>query len=227
MPVSFRCGGLFCLSILYPVVHSLLYVQKCDAQSDNDVSLHDPPRVLIATIPPKSKKKKKKKLKIVASSTSLEFRISAFSISNWTIVGDSFLQIDRSLELAILTHLVLPRQSLKSPQILPAAHPRVAESYLEISPAQFLTMGKDSKEPRDKRPRGQGQSRDVQVSKAMSLLLRHAAEKEGLKMNSQGYANVADVVSSSAPFQHCRGNQTLTDIHAAPMAQAQISQSHL
>lgn len=57
-------------------------------------------------------------------------------------------------------------------------------------------MGKDGQEPRDKRPRGQGQSRDVQISKAMSLLLRHAADKEGLKMNPQGYANVADVVSS-------------------------------
>ncbi|KAF7715560.1 Uncharacterized protein PECH_000447 [Penicillium ucsense] len=42
--------------------------------------------------------------------------------------------------------------------------------------------------------RGQGQSRDVQVSKALSLLLRHAAEKEGVKMNAQGYANVADVL---------------------------------
>lgn len=56
-------------------------------------------------------------------------------------------------------------------------------------------MGKDQKEPRGKRPRGQGQSREVQISKAMSLLLRHAAEKEGLKMNAQGYANVADLVS--------------------------------
>lgn len=49
---------------------------------------------------------------------------------------------------------------------------------------------------KDKRGRGhgQGQSRDVQVSKALSLLLRHAAEKEGLKMNAQGYASVPDVV---------------------------------
>lgn len=36
--------------------------------------------------------------------------------------------------------------------------------------------------------------RDVTVSKALSLLLRHAAEKEGLKLDAQGYANVADVV---------------------------------
>ncbi|KAJ6044099.1 uncharacterized protein N7446_002295 [Penicillium canescens] len=49
---------------------------------------------------------------------------------------------------------------------------------------------------KDRRPRGQGQgqSRDVQVSKALSLLLRHAAEKEGLKMNEQGYASVTDVL---------------------------------
>lgn len=56
------------------------------------------------------------------------------------------------------------------------------------------------KNNKDKRGRGhghgQGQSRDVQVSKALSLLLRHAAEKEGLKMNPQGYASVPDVVCS-------------------------------
>lgn len=54
---------------------------------------------------------------------------------------------------------------------------------------------------RDKGRRGRGQpaSRDVQISKAMSLLLRHAAEKEGLKMNDQGYANVADVVCYLSP----------------------------
>ncbi|PKY06529.1 hypothetical protein P168DRAFT_295600 [Aspergillus campestris IBT 28561] len=38
-------------------------------------------------------------------------------------------------------------------------------------------------------------SRDVLVSKALSRLLRHAAEKEGLKMDEQGYANVADVLA--------------------------------
>lgn len=46
-------------------------------------------------------------------------------------------------------------------------------------------------------PPGKGRaplSRDVLVSKALSRLLRHAAEKEGLKMDEQGYANVADVV---------------------------------
>ncbi|KAE8146116.1 KptA family-domain-containing protein [Aspergillus avenaceus] len=42
--------------------------------------------------------------------------------------------------------------------------------------------------------RGSG-GRDVTVSKALSLLLRHAAEKEGLKVDAQGYANVADVLA--------------------------------
>lgn len=56
-----------------------------------------------------------------------------------------------------------------------------------------------------KQRRGGGkpdQGRDVTVSKALSYLLRHAAEREGLKMNAQGYANVADVVgnSHSIPF---------------------------
>ncbi|KAL4881154.1 KptA family-domain-containing protein [Aspergillus karnatakaensis] len=38
-------------------------------------------------------------------------------------------------------------------------------------------------------------SREVQVSKALSYLLRHAAEREGLKIDAQGYANVADVMA--------------------------------
>jgi 2'-phosphotransferase len=36
--------------------------------------------------------------------------------------------------------------------------------------------------------------RGIAISKALSLLLRHAAEKEGVKINAEGYANVADVV---------------------------------
>lgn len=38
------------------------------------------------------------------------------------------------------------------------------------------------------------QGREVTVSKTLSYLLRHAADREGLRMNAQGYANVADVV---------------------------------
>ena len=38
-------------------------------------------------------------------------------------------------------------------------------------------------------------SREVQVSKKISWLLRHGAEKEGLKLGAGGYALVSEVVS--------------------------------
>ncbi|PYI30347.1 phosphotransferase KptA/Tpt1, partial [Aspergillus indologenus CBS 114.80] len=38
-------------------------------------------------------------------------------------------------------------------------------------------------------------SRQVTVSKAMSFILRHAAEKEGLAMDAQGYASVGDLLA--------------------------------
>ena len=37
-------------------------------------------------------------------------------------------------------------------------------------------------------------SRDVTISKAMSFVLRHGADKEGLKLDENGYANVAELV---------------------------------
>lgn len=37
-------------------------------------------------------------------------------------------------------------------------------------------------------------TREVQVSKKISWLLRHGAEKEGLKLGPGGYVNVKDVV---------------------------------
>ena len=37
--------------------------------------------------------------------------------------------------------------------------------------------------------------RDVQISKAMSWLLRHGAKGEGIKMDANGFVNVADLVS--------------------------------
>lgn len=39
-------------------------------------------------------------------------------------------------------------------------------------------------------------SRDVQVSKKMSWLLRHGAEKEGLTLGAGGYMSVQEVVSN-------------------------------
>lgn len=45
--------------------------------------------------------------------------------------------------------------------------------------------------PRESNP---ANARPVAISKALSYVLRHAAEREGLKIDAQGYANVADVV---------------------------------
>jgi 2'-phosphotransferase len=39
-------------------------------------------------------------------------------------------------------------------------------------------------------------TREVQVSKKISWLLRHGAEKEGLKLGPGGYINVQDVVGA-------------------------------
>lgn len=38
-------------------------------------------------------------------------------------------------------------------------------------------------------------SREVQVSKKLSWLLRHGAEKEGLQLGEGGYVSMTDVVS--------------------------------
>lgn len=46
--------------------------------------------------------------------------------------------------------------------------------------------------------------RQITVSKAMSFILRHAAEKEGLRMDAQGYASVGDLVCLLALFHLSR-----------------------
>lgn len=53
------------------------------------------------------------------------------------------------------------------------------------------------------RGRGKGRGRrddgpNTKISKALSYILRHGAEKEGLKLRGDGYANVAELVSSLA-----------------------------
>ena len=44
---------------------------------------------------------------------------------------------------------------------------------------------------------GRGQSRDVQVSKALSRLLRHQAENAGIKLDTEGYAPLDRVVRNT------------------------------
>lgn len=57
--------------------------------------------------------------------------------------------------------------------------------------------------PRGNGPHGRGgrggggsdaQSRETTISKATSYVLRHGAAKEGVRLNENGYANVADLV---------------------------------
>ena len=49
------------------------------------------------------------------------------------------------------------------------------------------------------RPKGNNSEngRPVAISKSLSYILRHAAEREGLKIDAQGYLNVADVVCTT------------------------------
>ncbi|KAF7193005.1 tRNA 2'-phosphotransferase 1 [Pseudocercospora fuligena] len=47
-----------------------------------------------------------------------------------------------------------------------------------------------------KRGRGGPLPRDVQVSKKLSSVLRHNAEKEGLKLDSSGYVNLSDLLQN-------------------------------
>lgn len=42
---------------------------------------------------------------------------------------------------------------------------------------------------------GGAQSRDIGISKALSKILRHSAEQEGLKLDKEGYARVDELVS--------------------------------
>ncbi|KKK24857.1 hypothetical protein AOCH_002368 [Aspergillus ochraceoroseus] len=74
--------------------------------------------------------------------------------------------------------------------------PRCGNSTSQIPRILFFTMGKT---PHHQKGEGRGgggpANRAVAVSKALSFLLRHAAEREGLKMDRHGYANVADVLA--------------------------------
>lgn len=57
----------------------------------------------------------------------------------------------------------------------------------------FTTMSHNRKNKNNVPEKG----REVAISKGLSYILRHAAEREGLKMDAQGYANVADVVRTN------------------------------
>ena len=49
--------------------------------------------------------------------------------------------------------------------------------------------------PKDRKGKSRGgASKEVDISKSLSYLLRHGAKDEGIKLDEGGWANVADVV---------------------------------
>lgn len=77
----------------------------------------------------------------------------------------------------------------------------LAEQLQDAPPQQSRKSGGGGGGARGEGSRGEkgrsggGQSRDVQVSKALSKLLRHDAVKAGLKLDDEGFASVGEVVS--------------------------------
>ena len=47
-------------------------------------------------------------------------------------------------------------------------------------------------------------SREVTISKSLSYLLRHGAQKENIPLDEGGWANVQDIVSIPSCFHHKR-----------------------
>lgn len=84
-------------------------------------------------------------------------------------------------------------------QQLPSVHHRMAST--SSAPAKEENDATSSPVPttadrKGKRPpRGKAPDRDVQISKALSKLLRHDAEKYKLKLDAEGYAPLDKVVS--------------------------------
>lgn len=94
--------------------------------------------------------------------------------------------------------LCMKRTLRPSKRFLPPIHPLKAPTRNPLEPHLPLTHHSPTMPPRNRRSGGP-LPREVTVSKAMSFILRHGAEKEGIKLDAQGYANVADLVSPSPP----------------------------
>ena len=71
--------------------------------------------------------------------------------------------------------------------------------------------GKPKKGPTPKLPGHPRDSPDIRISKSLSWLLRHGAEKAGLNIRQDGYAKVSDVVSP----QHLHYDQVSSLCQAA------------
>lgn len=99
-------------------------------------------------------------------------------------------------KLTFLSPLPKKYDTLK-PAMSPTGEQALADQLQDAPPPQSRKSGGDGGGSRGGKGRGGGggQSRDVQVSKALSKLLRHDAVKAGLELDDEGFAGVGEVVS--------------------------------
>lgn len=81
----------------------------------------------------------------------------------------------------------------------PSAAPAPPKAKVDAGSSPIPTTADKKK----RQPRGKAPNRDVQVSKALSKLLRHDAEKHNLKLDEEGFAQLDKVVSSILRLPHC------------------------
>jgi hypothetical protein len=72
---------------------------------------------------------------------------------------------------------------------------------------------------------GGGMNREVAISKALSKLLRHAAEDVGLKLDPEGYAHLDEVVSNLILFFDFTHSAIAKEL--APLLESRVHQKHL
>ncbi len=70
-------------------------------------------------------------------------------------------------------------------------HPKYKSSSARSSSSKASLLTRDMPKPSRK---GKTASREVDISKSLSYLLRHGARDEGVRLDEGGWANVADVV---------------------------------
>jgi hypothetical protein len=113
------------------------------------------------------------------------------TILAFTVFNSSDLDIVAAQRLGVI---------LQSRRIIMAS----AQAEIPIEQVESSRSGNRSRRGGRGGGGGRPQPREMIVSKALSKLLRHDAEKCGLKLDGKGYANVADVVITCPPhFAPC------------------------
>lgn len=106
------------------------------------------------------------------------------------------LHTSRTTTQSQLKHNTIHTMSTTTPSS--ASAPAPPKPTIDADPTPIPTTADKKK----RSPRGKAPNRDVQVSKALSKLLRHDAEKHKLKLDEEGFAELDKVVSSTASLAH-------------------------